>query len=267
MSWGMFQVYSRQNGEVVIELNQRSNPPPPPYELIGLVPEAIYQRRISELMPLLKRYHWPTFLKCYLFFAIFFSIVAPFPIMLGVQSIFLKNVNLSTDPIDARGNVILTESQVHQFFVARLVSFLVIVGFTLLIWVPYTIFTVIGNKKINKLLNAWTATDSDPQRPARHHLRWSLRSTSTFSGRANLVVRMPIESMKSVSNFHPNAYLPSYIAGAPNGVWDSAANGGRGGYVNQPSQGQNVNNGFRPPSQPPVDHMSPVLLGDPEKMV
>jgi hypothetical protein len=262
----MFQIYTRQNGETVIELNQRSSPPPPPYELIGLVPEAIYQRRVSELMSLLKRYHWPTFLKCYLFFAIFLSIVAPFPIMLGIQAAFLKNIDLSTDPVDANGEAILTQAQVHQFFVARLVSFLVIIGFSIFIWVPYMIFIAIGNRKINKLLNTWTEADSNPQRPAHQHLKWSLRTVSTFSGRANLIVRMSIESTKSVSNFHPNAYLPSYIAGAPSGVWDPTANEGRGGYVNQPPQSQN-GNGFRPPSQPPVDHMSPVSLGDPEKMV
>jgi len=266
MSFGMFQLYSRQNGEIVIELSQRSNPPPPPYELIGLVPEGIYQRRINELISLLKRYHWTTFLKCYLFFAIFLSIVTPFPIMLGIQSIFLKNIDLSTDPVDARGNIILTESQIHRFFIARLVSFLVIIGIIILIWTPYSIFTIIGNRKIKNLLNSWTTSDSDPSKPSSQHLRWSLRSTSTFSGKSNLIVKMSIESMKAVSNFHPNAYLPSYIAGAPSGIWDPSANGGKGGYVNQPPP-QNGSNGFRPPSQPPADHMSPVYLGDPEKMV
>jgi len=260
----MFNFYSRQNGEVLVELNRRHSTPPPPYELIGIVPEAIYHRRASELLALLKRYQWATFVKVYLVFAIFLSILAPVPIMLGIQSAFTKNIDLATDPIDERGNSILTDSQVHQISMGRFVSFIVFIGVLLLIWVPFSIWAIMGNRKINKLLTSWTESDSNPKIPSHQHLKWYLRNSSTFAGRANLIVRLPVDAMRSVSNFHPDAYLPLYIAKAPNGVWDPKAEGGRGGYVNRPAQAAS---GLRPPSQPTGEYFSPVPLGDPEKMV
>jgi hypothetical protein len=215
-------------------------------------------------LALLKRYQWATFVKCYLVFAIFISIIAPFPIMLGIQSAFTKNIDLSTDPVDGRGDIILTDSQAQQIFKGRLVSFFVFFGVLLLIWVPVSIWSIMGNKKINRLLTSWTEQDSNPKIPSHQHLKWSLRNSSTFSGRANLIVKLPVEAMRSVSNFHPDAYLPLYIAKAPNGVWDPKAEGGKGGYVNRPPQAAN---GLRPPSQPTGGYFSSIPLGDPEKMV
>jgi len=185
--------------------------------------------------------------------------------MLGIQSAFTKNIDLSTDSTDARGNFILTESQAQKIFMGRLVSFFVLIGVLMLIWVPMTIWSIRGNKKIHKLLSTWTEQDSNPAVPSHQHLKWSLRNSSTFSGRANLIVKLPVDAMRSVSNFHPDAYLPLYIAKAPNGVWDPRAEGGKGGYVNKPPQ---VATGTRTSSQSIGGQFSQVPLGgDPEKMV
>lgn len=264
MAWGMYPglpTYGRQNGEVVVELNARSSPPPPPYELIGFLPEGVYQRRMSELFALLRRYVWPTWLKVYCFFATALTFISPWPIMFGIESALTSKIDLSQDPVDARGNTILTDDQIHKFQLARLASYGAIVGTLFVIWGPYLIFSILGSRKINKLVDSFTTQDSNPSRPAHQHLRWTVRNRSTFSGRANLAIKMQVETMKGISNFHPQAYLPTYIAGAPQGIWDPTANGGKGDYVQQKNNG-----GFRPPSGPPPMTEVP-LNGDPEKMV
>jgi len=171
---------SRLNGnpELVIELSAAGGTPPPPYELLasGAINDATYNRRVNEMMVLLKKWSWSRMLRVYLIIGIGLSIIAPWPLMFLINKLIIGNNGIGNDQTDVDGRLIITEQQAQAYYNARLASFGTLVGLFLVIWVPYFVWSFVGQRKIRLLLQSWTTSDSSAPRPAHTHLTVSLLS-------------------------------------------------------------------------------------------
>ncbi|KAH8914598.1 hypothetical protein BT69DRAFT_1289990 [Atractiella rhizophila] len=209
---------ARNSSELVIEVDSRNPFPPPPYELLGAVSDPVYQERMNKIIGYLKRYSWSLFERIYLTLAIIITIAVPWPVIFFVQKAFTDDIDTTNNDRTPGGAIIFTEDQVRKFYEARLASFGVLVGIILVTWGPYLITKFLTVRKLNVLLAGFTAADCSKERPAEVHLRWAVRSSSTFRQRAQVVITLPLSFRGvGVSTFHPNAYLPAYVAQP--GMW------------------------------------------------
>ncbi|EIM85483.1 uncharacterized protein STEHIDRAFT_147869 [Stereum hirsutum FP-91666 SS1] len=176
----------------------RRNQPPPmmPMELSGHVSPDSWASRLFTLNRMCAQYHRPIFEAIWLIMGVIASIAVP---AVAYRLIF----NSLRDPDD-----IFNRREEGPFFQARVASLGVFVGVCLIFFVPLFLWKRIGQKRVDSMVRRWGHDDVRVKGQGEFIPVWKVNMPGVFSTQAELILSLPASHP---SNFHPAAYLPSWI--------------------------------------------------------
>jgi len=178
-----------------VNLARGKDTPLLPYELAGLMSSDEWQHRTETIKEICHRFSAPVVEKIWFLVAAIASVVLPFPLCkLAFRAVFDRNRPDQT------------------FSLGRLASAAVFLGIIFVLWGPITIWKLIGSRKMRLLIKQWQMQDRATTNTGSITV-WSVSFPGAFNSCGRITVIMPPET--TPSSFHPNAYLPAYVA-APN---------------------------------------------------
>lgn len=188
----------RTPSDILLYLSRKQPPPVLPYELHGHVSPDAWATRIPNLTNLASRYSYPIFEGCWMLAAFFASIVVP----IAVYPVIFRAMSKDhRRPGDREG----------PFFQARAISFAVFIGIMLFFYVPLFIWKYNGQSRANAMVKRWAEDDLRMKGPSAFIPKWKVSMPGVFTMSTKLKVSLPPNQM--ATNFHPAAYLPSWING------------------------------------------------------
>jgi hypothetical protein len=104
---------------------------------------------------------------------------------------------------------------------ARGISFGIFFGMMLIFWVPMFIWKSIGRKNMSMLLSGFEKQDRSMHPTGTFVPLWKVQAPGVFNSSTILTITLP--AAVAPTNFHPAAYLPSFINGPKES--DMQANG------------------------------------------
>jgi hypothetical protein len=235
-----------RRGDIQFDLFARTSPLahpfPQPRELQGILSEQDWQERTVALWKHFSRWSWSQAERVLITVALVLS--GAVPILTSILVNHFEFKGLQPLPDDATDQDIAARVQVIR--TAHAITGGIILGFFLLVWVPYFVYKSAGTRRLRNLLASYNAQDA--ARGNMQALRWNVFRTSTFNRSASVIVSLPVAlvSASQPSLFTSGAYLPSYIRKDPDAVPSYPGGAPVQGAGLPPQQSQ-----FAPPAGPP----------------
>jgi len=184
-----------------------ANQPPPinvPFELQGHVSPEAWAVRVTAITRVASQYNKPKFERIWALLSMLSIVIVPFVI----YSVLLRVLNVHFDRF---GN---PQDEVARFWEARGISSGVFFGLMLLFILPIAVWKFIGQRRVNTMLAGWAKEDRILRGSAPQNVTWKVKAPGVFRPTIQLIVAIPATAAPTA--FHPDAYLPSYLEGAPN---------------------------------------------------
>jgi len=165
--------------------------PPVPLELQSFISREEWERRLDAVNHLARRYSKPIVERIWIFMAFLLTLVVP---------IVLYHVLWNK----------LVVEDLDQFAQLRLITLGIFVGTLFFVWTPLILWKCLGRYRMRNLLNEWTKIDILAKNKGIFVPLWNVYLPSSFS--QAITVRISIPPRSNPTTFHPDAYLPPYIA-------------------------------------------------------
>ncbi|THU95645.1 hypothetical protein K435DRAFT_778898 [Dendrothele bispora CBS 962.96] len=194
--WSNADYGSRRNSnDIVLYLSANQPVPPVPFELQSQIPPAVWSMRLSALTDASKAFSKPLFERAWALMGFLSMIIVPS----ALYSVIYTAMHIR----DQNGRI-----DVDHLLEARLITTAIFVGVVLLFILPIAVWKFIGYRRLNGITAQWVK--SDRMNYGQNAVTWRVKTPGIFRDRLNLIVSIPAN--QAPSSFHPNAYLPSYIA-------------------------------------------------------
>jgi len=193
-----FKSAEREDGCVSVHLSPASlSFPPVPPELQIFISIEEWQTRLAAITQLARRYSRPLFERVWIFLGFVLTLAVPVVLYRVLADNFIH-----------RG---MTDSEaLAKFSELRLITFGVFAAVLLVVWAPLIVWKNIGRYRMQSLLREWGQIDVLAKSKGLFVPHWTVDLPSSFS--VSAIVRVTIPPRMNPSVFHPDAYLPPYIA-------------------------------------------------------
>ncbi|KAK7472825.1 hypothetical protein VKT23_000932 [Stygiomarasmius scandens] len=185
----------RDTSDIILYLSANQPVPPVPFELQSQFPPAVWSMRLNSLTDASKAFSKPLFERAWALVGFLSMIIIP--------SVLYHVIYSSMHIRDQSGRVIF-----DRVVEARLITMAIFVGVILLFILPVAVWKFIGYRKLKHTTDQWVK--SDRMNYGQNAVTWKVKTPGIFRDRLILIVKLP--TSQPPSSFHPNAYLPSYIA-------------------------------------------------------
>ncbi|GAA5858910.1 hypothetical protein JCM1840_006614 [Sporobolomyces johnsonii] len=190
--------------------------PARPVELDSLVDQGVFAERMSRMKGLLGRTSWSAVERVLIAVLGIALVIVPTVLAFLLQNLFVAQAQRANNQgietfQTGQPNIPLLEAERRAVFEARGIAVGVFVAMLVLVGGPWLVWKRLGQRKIDQLLNRFTCEDAGRAESAGG-LKWSLGASSSislFSRQAVILVALPVVTP---SHFHPDAYLPVYMA-------------------------------------------------------
>lgn len=200
-AFGNFGQAGREDGFVAVYISPGSTTfPPVPIELNSFFKKDEWDRRLNAISQLSRRYSKPLFERIWIFLGFIIMLATPIVVYRVLADKFLQTTN----------NFRLTDEEVHRLNELRLISFGIFVAVLFVIWAPFLLWKGIGNYRMRVLIKEWSKIDALAKNKGLYIPIWTVSLPSGYSNSTTVRVSIPPRSNPTV--FHPEAYLPPYIA-------------------------------------------------------
>jgi len=192
----------REDGFISVQL-LRGFPtlPPVPLELQRFISPQEWERRLDAINKLAHRYSKSLIERIWIFMGFLLTLVTPIVVYRLLAD---QLTNQSDDETDL----------LRQFAQLKLITLGIFVGILVIVWLPLILWKCLGRYRMRKLLNEWGKIDILAKNKGLFVPLWSVDLPSSLA--QAITVRISIPPRMNPSTFHPEAYLPPYIASANN---------------------------------------------------
>ncbi|GAA5889711.1 hypothetical protein JCM5296_002440 [Sporobolomyces johnsonii] len=201
----------RSHARIVLSASEQL--PARPVELASLVEQEVFEERMSRGKGLLGRTSWGAAERVVLGIAL---VIVPTVVAFLLQNLFVAQAQRANNQglerlQTGQPNIPLLEAERRAVLEARGIAVGVFVAMLALVGGSWLVWKRLGQRKIDELLNRFTCEDAGRTESAGG-LKWSLGASSSislFRRQAVILVALPVVQP---SHFHPDAYLPVYMA-------------------------------------------------------
>jgi len=194
---GYFVPYRTSNDIVLYLSPKQPTPSSVPFELQSYITAEVWAERVPAIARTAGRYSKPLFERVWFFLGFLACIFVP-------ATLYNLAVARAEDRYGGFFNV-----PGQFFFDLRLVIMAIFIGTALFFFLPMFIWKQIGKRRVNSMLRNWAGADRMNLGINAALPVWRVITPGVFFDRITLSISLPQE--KAPSNFHPNAYLPSFI--------------------------------------------------------
>jgi len=173
--------------------------PPVPLELQSFISPQEWERRLDAINKLAHRYSKPIMERIWILLGFLLTLIGP------ILVYRLLAANLPDPEFDLA-------TFRREFTQLKLITLGVFIGILVVAWAPLVLWKCLGRYRMRSLLNEWGQVDVLAKNKGLFVPLWSVDLPSSFA-RA-VTVRISIPPRLSPTTFHPEAYLPPYIAPA-----------------------------------------------------
>jgi len=190
------QVAQREDGHVTLYLSKKYAPPPVPFELQGHISSDDWNIRVPALTNLASKYYKPIFERVWLVLAVIITLIIPIATYGPIFNSLYHENNAGSS----------------KAFAARALGLVIFLASLFLFWLPVYIWKLIGRRRVQALLNRYSAADAARPPASGFIPKWSMNTPGVFTTQTILTITTP--PVAPMSSFHPDAYLPAYIGKA-----------------------------------------------------
>jgi len=171
--------------------------PPVPPELQAFVTGDEWQRRLSAISQLARRYSRPLLEKIWILLGFLLTLAAPIIVYRVLDDKFGSN-EFSEIP------------DFQQLSQLRFIAFGVFIAVLIVVWTPLIIWKSVGRYRMRTLIREWNQIDILAKNKGLFVPTWTVALPSGYSSMTIVNVTIPPRVNPTV--FHPDAYLPPYIS-------------------------------------------------------
>jgi len=188
----------RTSNDIILYLSPKQpTPSSVPFELQNYIAPEVWADRVPKIARTAGRYSKPIFERIWFAMGVIACIVVPWIIYrIALDKAIAHYQGFFNIPVDF-------------FFDLRLVTMAFFVATLILFFIPMWVWKQIGKRRVNILLRNWAGADRMNLGINAALPVWRVVTPGVFFERITLSISLPQE--KPPSNFHPNAYLPSFI--------------------------------------------------------
>jgi len=192
----------REDGFISVSL-ARGFPtlPPVPLELQNFISPQEWERRLDAINNLARRYSKPIIERTWILLGFLLTLIAPI-------IVYRLLASKLPDETFNQGDFL------RQFAQLKLITLGIFIGILVVVWVPLVLWKCLGRYRMRSLLNEWGKIDVLAKNKGLFVPLWSVYLPSSFA--QAVTVRISIPPRLNPTTFHPEAYLPPYIAPASN---------------------------------------------------
>jgi len=194
---GHFVPYRTSNDIILYLSPKQPTPSSVPFELQSYISPEVWAERVPAIAKTAGRYSKPIFERVWFILGFLACVFVPAT---------LYNIAVSRAEHQFGGFFSIPN---QFFFDLRLITTGIFVGTALLFFMPMYIWKQIGKRRVNTMLRNWAGADRMNLGINAALPVWRVVTPGVFFDRITLSISLPQE--KAPSNFHPNAYLPSFI--------------------------------------------------------
>jgi hypothetical protein len=192
-----FAPYRTSNNIVLYLSPKQPTPSSVPFELQSYISPEVWADRVPKIARTAGRYSKPIFERIWFALGVLACIVIP-------AAIWRIAIDRTSAQYSGFVNV-----PIQFFFDLRLVTMFFFLATMLLFFAPMFVWKAIGKRTVNTMLRNWAGADRMNLGINAALPVWRVVTPGVFFDRITLSISLPQE--KAPSNFHPNAYLPSFI--------------------------------------------------------
>jgi len=170
--------------------------PPVPVELQSFISPQEWERRLDAINSLAHRYSKPIIERIWIFMGFLLTLTVPIALY-----------HVLGDDLPRLGD---SDNFFQEFARLKLIVLGVFIGTLVVVWTPLILWKCLGRYRMRKLLNEWGKIDILAKNKGLFVPLWNVYLPSSFS--QSITVRISIPPRVNPSAFHPDAYLPPYIA-------------------------------------------------------
>jgi len=187
----------REDGYITVHFAPGAvNFPPVPIELNAFITPDEWQRRLTVISKLARRYSRPLLEKIWIFLGFLLTLAAPIIVYRVLDNKILSNNGEFVD--------------FDQLSKLRFISFGVFVAVMVVFWVPLIIWKSVGRYRMRSLISEWSQIEVLAKNKGLFVPIWSVSLPSGYSSMIAVSITIPPRVNPTV--FHPDAYLPPYIS-------------------------------------------------------
>jgi len=187
----------REDGYISVFISRDAEHyPPVPLELQSFITPEEWERRLAAINQLGRRYSKPRLEGLWIFLGFILMLATPVVVYRVLSDKILNNG--------------LNRDNEVKFSELRFITFGIFIAVLLLAWGPLVIWKGVGRHRVRSIIREWSQIDALAKNKGLFVPIWTATLPSGYS--SLIAVQISIPPRSNPTTFHPDAYLPAYIA-------------------------------------------------------